>query len=159
MTREKLSWHVKTLIPIISLVGVVTAGVVFLFDTWVEQNKLIVILVGIHSCLTIHLAWCLVVHKCPSFYESPRILKVIRESEILVVEKTPWLANAVSTAIYVEDDILERFVGGGFVINVQLNGLVQIKVETHELGMSEVWEVIQERRDSLIIRPGLYQGT
>ena len=69
----------------------------------------------------------------------------------------------MATTVYTAQGDLERLVCAGHVINIQQNDLVQIKVSRTGAGLQnwkDIWrELDAKRAHSLIIRPGLYQGS
>jgi hypothetical protein len=57
----------------------------------------------------------------------PRVVKVMNE-EILLVDKALWMGIGIAISIYRDEDKYERFICDGVVVNIQSNGLAQIKV-------------------------------
>jgi hypothetical protein len=79
------------------------------------------------------------------------------------VRDGPWLGVGVMTAIYLmDDDEIERLVCIGEVINVQSNGLVQIRTRSDAQGYPTSEEASAalsgSDKDRILVRPGLYRS-
>lgn len=95
-------------------------------------------------------------------FKLPEVAKVIGEDLILLCRPVDWLGMGAAVSVYRNDGDYERVVASAEVINVQQNGLVQIKL----LGSSEVPEerehAVQELskidKASFVIKPGGLKG-
>ena len=156
--RSKVAWHAKSVGGTLAVVGAVIGMVVFVGGESVKSNAGVIVAIGCHWVVLVHLAWCLLQHECPTYYGNPTVRNALRKRELLIVEPSPWLGYGVATSVFVAQDDLELLVCTGRVVNVQLNELVQIEVDSGSAGMEsadEVWQVLENERNSLIIRPGL----
>ena len=129
--------------------------------SWVTGNAWIVLLFGAQWLAILHLCWHILDHICPSFYDNPKVCKVLRDSRLLIVERAPWLGMDVLIAVYVSEQELEQLVCCGRVVNMQQNDLVQIAVESTGFGVAsedEMWSTLESSRRSILIRPGISQG-
>ena len=159
--RTKLVWHLKGLGGITSVVSAVVA-LAALASEMVRGHIGVVALFGVHWVLLAHLVRCILEHECPKYFGNPKVKHVMRDDGLLIVERSPWLGIDVATSVYRVQDDFERLVCAGHVINIQQNGLVQIRVSCTETGLpswNDVWnELGSKSADSLIVRPGLHQG-
>lgn len=154
-------WHAKSLgvisagvASIVAIVGLATRNI-----AWAQEQIGWILLIGIHWVPIIHCVRCLIEHQCPTYYGSPTVRGVFRDGCLLLVEYSSWLGVGISVSIYVAENELERLVCAGEVINVQSNKLVQIKISSSTTGMrysKDIWSALENQRENLIIRPGLY---
>lgn len=91
-------------------------------------------------------------------FKLPAVKKLIEDQLVLVCEPEEWLGYGAIVAIYRSDGDYERSVGTGLVINIQVNGLVQVKVVG---GFDEDTQPEQLREElkgmqmsDIIIKPG-----
>ncbi len=158
--RQKLLWHAKGFGGITATVSAIIA-LAALISEWVLDQIEIVALFGVHWVFLVHLSRCILEHQCPTYYSNPKVKHVMKDYGLLIVERSPWLGMGVATSVYTVQGDLERLVCAGHVINIQQNGLVQIKISCTEAGLThwnDVWnELSSKSADSLIVRPGLHQ--
>ena len=155
--------HVATLAGILTFLIAVVGGIFYSYgETWRLQYVDLAILVIVLSTVIIYLAWLILTKTAPEFLGIPRVIKVLTEHRLLLVEQAPWLSVGVMIATYVMESDMERLIGVGEVVNVQSNGLVQLSVQPHERGYStdnEIWNFLNDaKREQIIVRPGLMRG-
>ena len=159
--HSKVVWHAKGIGGAFAVVASILA-ISVVSSEWVEERIELIVLFGVHWVVILHLARCILEYDCPTYFGNPRVRKVLRDDHLLIVEHSPWLGVGVATSVYIVEDQLERLVCVGEVINVQLNGLVQIKVALTPEGMQcwqDIWNALDKQQmDSLIIRPGIHPG-
>jgi len=145
---------------VIAIIGFL---VVLKGEDWREQYIKIALLNGVYCLVIFHLVWHILGHKCPVFFGIPRVIEILRDDSILIVEKLPWLSIGVWTTIYVMENDFERLVCMGEVINVQYNDLVQIKIQVDNDGYSSkdaIWKMFERtEKKNLLVKPGAYRGS
>jgi hypothetical protein len=142
------------------VIGIISVPAFWFGEPWRAEYGGWAVLNGTYWIAILYLIWLILTRPAPDFLGLPRA-RACRSSGLLIVEHSPWLSLGVMTAIYIMEDQVERLVCVGEVINVQSNGLVQIKARYHDQGYSSVQEAWQtlERTDKelILVKPGLYQ--
>lgn len=154
----KVVRHAKSLGAIFAAIAAAIGLVLVVGGESIEPYTWIILTLGVHWVVLLHLAHRLLEHECPMYYGSPRVRSALRGDRLLIVERSPWLGYGVATSVYVSQADLERLVCTGWVVNVQQNDLVQIEIDSGGTGMQDeddLWQVLEHQRESLIIRPGL----
>lgn len=87
------------------------------------------------------------------FYGLPRVV-LIEDDGLIVARPKPWLSNFVLVSVFVSRNNVERLVAAGFVTNVQIDGLVQMRVEavSDEFGLDQLREL---EPTQVLIKPGV----
>lgn len=118
---------------------------------WLEKNSNLLLIHGAYLYVLLIVFWLVLSWKPKEFLSSPRIITV-REDHIVICEEAPWLGIRVAVAVYCLDGQFEELVALGEVINIQTNGLVQIRLEPTE--PNEI-QKIQAKTSDLLIKPGI----
>lgn len=161
--KANLIKHIKAIAGIVGLGLAILGAVVFSQgDQWREENIGLVWVHGAYWTSIVYLIWIILTRESPDFLGVPRVIKLVRDQEVLLVEQSPWLSLDVLTAVYIVDNDVERFVCVGKVVNVQMNKLVQIELSPDERGdevREEMWDALnQAEKTSILVKPGLYPG-
>ena len=161
--REAILRHVRAAPATVALVGTILSLIVLSqSEEWRAQYISLVLINGVYWILILHLSWHIIGHRCPEFFGIPQVKKILRNHELIVVEKSSWLGIGVATTIYVVEDDFERFVCIGEVVNIQHNNLVQIAIRNSETCYNsddEIWNIFERtNKKFLLVKPGPYRG-
>ena len=161
--RDNVLRHIKTIAGILGFVGLCIGLIVhFKGDTWREENIEIYVLNGAYLAVISYLLWIIVARRPPEFLGTPKVIKLMRTDNLLIVEGAPWISLGIMTTVYVVDDGVERLVCIGEVVNVQFNGLVQVSLIPDKRGYTHNEEILQalDRADkrTILVKPRLYPG-
>lgn len=167
LKRKKLPWrqsivrHGAAFGSITALVIAVISVLWILFgEPWRAQYGGWAVTNGAYCVVLLYLIWLILTRPAPDFLGLPKA-RVFRSDGLLLVEYAPWLSLGVMTAIYVMEGEVERLVCVGEVINIQSNGLVQIKTHHDEWGYGsekEAWEALENiDKELILVKPGLYR--
>jgi hypothetical protein len=115
------------------------------------------------AVLTAH--WIIILYLCwlaydvrQSTFSSPKLKKFYEDESLVLTEHKPWLGIGVSVSLFQnQSDGRERLICEGGVLNIQANGLVQIKLKASFLGVTtaDIARHIQNDLSSIIVKPGL----
>ncbi|WP_299003733.1 hypothetical protein [uncultured Caulobacter sp.] len=87
------------------------------------------------------------------------IEQIIEFGSLFLIKKTDLLGFSMGAQLFYRDGNHERLIGQGSVINVQMNGMPQLKVEyisaVEPALMSEISEGKRPIRERLIVKPGV----
>lgn len=143
------------------LLAIVGALALWQGQTWQNQYGGWAIIHALYWVVILYLTWLLLTRAPPDFLGMPTV-RMFKDG-ILYVEQSPWLGVGVMTAIYQGDeDGIERLVCAGEVINIQSNGLVQIRVRYDLHGYSSEDDarkaLEQAPKDRVLVKPGLFRS-
>ena len=89
---------------------------------------------------------------------SPQVKIYYKNDDLLLVSAKDWLSLFVAVTIYKQEEELERFVCTGQVVNIQKNGLVQLRLDMDRVSADHIDFVHSAIGDgklaSLIVKPG-----
>lgn len=161
--RDNVLGHIKAVAGILGFVGLCIGLIVhFKGDTWREENIDICVLNGAYLAVISYLLWIILARRPPEFLGTPRVIKLMRSDNLLIVEGAPWISLGIMTAVYVVEDGVERLVCIGEVANVQFNGLVQVSLSPDERGYThseEIWQALDRAdKKAILVKPRLYPG-
>lgn len=129
-------------------------------DKWSEYYRSIAVINAVYMATIVFLVWIIFTRKQPDFLGRPNV-RSIQDDGILIVDGSPWLSIGVMAAIYIQEDEYERLACEGEVLNVQSNGLVQIRIANHETIFEDFDRLLKKlaaiSKQNILIRPGLYR--
>jgi hypothetical protein len=146
---NQISYYGKPAIAIL-LAFATMFGVIFAFITpdWFTVNKYWIALTLFLTAIIAYVVWLAADFKS-SGSSLPIVKSFLANESMLLVTNRDWLGIGVNTVIYRREGEFERAVCCGEVINIQRNGLVQIRIENEARNA-----IGQQDLSTLIIRPG-----
>jgi hypothetical protein len=131
----------------------------FMGEEWQKTYRNDIFVNGVYLGIIFLLIWLLLKRPQHDFMGLPKIKAFVADN-ILLVEHTPWLSYGTMIGIYMVVNNYERFVCVGEVINIQSNGLVQIRTEQDDRGYSSEEETTKALNEIdkklIIIKPALF---
>jgi hypothetical protein len=142
---------------IAAIVGVI---VLWKGEAWRAQYINWCLMHGIYLTIIIYLMWMLIKSSNSERFPLPKI-KTLRDEGIIVTDYCNWLGVRVAVSIFVLDDRFEQFLCSGEVINIQQNGLVQIRLfhPTERIDVADLISALKSKNsENVLIKPAVAQG-
>lgn len=130
-----------------------------MFDkSWILDNTYILITHAAYIYLISILTWLLLTRPDSDAIVAPKV-RIVR-NDLILVEPRSWISIGVLVSVHILEDHVERLACLGAVINIQINGLTQIKIQPEDDGDSEriMKKLLSARMENIIIKPGMHVG-